>query len=68
MSIHKSCHVLHTVFQKKSMVKNPSKSFNSAVVLSIAVLGTSLVSVTGCSTTQEFRPTASVMVGAHKSL
>lgn len=24
--------------------------------------------ITGCSTTQEFRPTASVMVGAHKSL
>lgn len=34
-----------------------------------AILLTTLaVSATGCSTTQEFKPTASVMVGAHKSI
>ncbi len=27
-----------------------------------------LSAVSGCTTTQEFKPTASVMVGAHKSL
>ena len=32
------------------------------------VLVTIALSSTGCSTTQEFKPTASVMVGAHKSL
>ena len=35
----------------------------AALVLVIIAL-----SSTGCSTTQEFKPTASVMVGAHKSL
>ncbi|WP_165767635.1 MULTISPECIES: hypothetical protein [unclassified Psychrobacter] len=37
--------------------------------ISAAVLLTTMaLSATGCSTTQEFKPTASVMVGAHKSL
>ncbi|MFZ2843087.1 hypothetical protein [Psychrobacter sp.] len=32
------------------------------------LLTTMALSATGCSTTHEFKPTASVMVGAHKSL
>ncbi|WP_201610488.1 hypothetical protein [Psychrobacter immobilis] len=32
------------------------------------LLATLVLSSTGCSTTQEFKPTATVMVGAHKSL
>ncbi|MBB3105999.1 hypothetical protein FHS24_000490 [Psychrobacter luti] len=32
------------------------------------LLATIALSSTGCNTTQEFKPTASVMVGAHKSL
>lgn len=32
------------------------------------LLATLALSLAGCSTTQEFKPTASVMVGAHKSL
>lgn len=38
---------------------------NIGVAMIIAILTLSTV---GCSTTQEFKPTASVMVGAHKSL
>ncbi|CAN6960465.1 MULTISPECIES: hypothetical protein [Psychrobacter] len=37
--------------------------------ISAALLITTIaLSATGCNTTQEFKPTASVMVGAHKSL
>ena len=36
----------------------------SAALLFLAIA----LSTTACSTTQEFKPTASVMVGAHKSL
>jgi len=37
--------------------------------ISAALLLTTIVlSVIGCSTTPDFKPTASVMVGAHKSL
>lgn len=32
------------------------------------LFATIALSSTGCSTTQEFKPTATVMVGAHKSL
>ncbi len=32
------------------------------------VIGILLLSTVGCSTTPTFKPTASVMVGAHKSL
>ena len=32
------------------------------------LVATIALSSTGCSTTQEFKPTATVMVGAHKSL
>jgi len=38
------------------------------ISISVAVLLTTTILVTGCSTTQEFRPTASVMVGAQTSL
>lgn len=34
----------------------------------ILLVATVTLSATGCSTTHEFKPTASVMVGAHKSL
>ena len=41
-----------------------------AVVMSATLLFATfaLSAVSGCTTTQEFKPTASVMVGAHKSL
>ncbi len=38
-------------------------AIGAAVLLTIMT-----VSATGCSTTQDFKPTASVIVGAHKSL
>lgn len=41
------------------------KWLNTGLALTIAVLA---VSATGCNTTHEFKPTASVIVGAHKSL
>ncbi len=45
---------------------SPRKKLASiSLSLVIAALA---VSVTGCNTTQEFKPTASVIVGAHKSL
>ncbi len=39
----------------------------TATSIVILVTATAIVA-TGCSTTHEFKPTASVMVGAHKSL
>ncbi|WP_170231071.1 hypothetical protein [Psychrobacter frigidicola] len=39
----------------------------ASITLTILV-ATMAISATGCSTTHEFKPTASVMVGAHKSL
>ncbi|WP_265089955.1 hypothetical protein [Psychrobacter ciconiae] len=38
------------------------------IALQIAIAMSASVLITGCSTTPEFRPTASVMVGAHKPL
>jgi len=38
------------------------------ISISVSVLLTTTILVTGCTTTQEFRPTASVMVGAQTSL
>lgn len=44
-----------------------SKHYKKISSISVAVLLTTIL-VTGCTTTQEFRPTASVMVGAQTSL
>ena len=41
------------------------KWLNTGLALTIVAL---VVSATGCNTTHEFKPTASVIVGAHKSL
>ena len=38
---------------------------NTGVAMIVAML---VLSTVGCSTTQEFKPTASVIVGTHKSL
>ena len=43
------------------------KLWRKIMATSTVVLLTAIVA-TGCSTTHEFKPTASVMVGAHKSL
>lgn len=47
-----------------------TKKRKKITTISASVLFTllSLSAVSGCTTTQEFKPTASVMVGAHKSL
>ncbi|WP_296206706.1 hypothetical protein [Psychrobacter sp. UBA3480] len=45
-----------------------SKHYKKTSSISVAVLLTTAILVTGCTTTQEFRPTASVMVGAQTSL
>ena len=46
-----------------------SNHYKKITHISAALLLTTIVlSATGCSTTQEFKPTASVMVGAHTSL
>lgn len=46
-----------------------SNNYKKMTQMGVAVfLATIALSSTGCSTTQEFKPTASVMVGAHKSL
>ncbi|WP_435978546.1 hypothetical protein [Psychrobacter sp. DM4] len=42
-----------------------SKTTGLTLTLIIAAIA---LTATGCSTTHEFKPTASVMVGAHKSL
>ena len=46
-----------------------SKHYKSIANISVVILlTTTVLSVAGCNTTQEFRPTASVMVGAQTSL
>ncbi|MBP6495796.1 MAG: hypothetical protein KA291_04760 [Psychrobacter sp.] len=46
-----------------------SNHYKKITHISAALLLTTIaLSATGCSTTQEFKPTASVMVGAHTSL
>lgn len=40
----------------------------ATISLSVTLLAAFALSATGCSTTPTFKPTASVMVGAHKSL
>lgn len=53
---------------------NSTTGFNNKLASKVIAIGTVLllavttIFATGCSTTQEFKPTASVMVGAHKSL
>lgn len=43
--------------------------YKKIIHISAALLLTTMaLSATGCNTTHEFKPTASVMVGAHKSL
>lgn len=51
-------------------LSNTDKTYGKkAISISAALLVATLVlSATGCNTTQEFKPTASVMVGVHKSL
>ena len=40
----------------------------TTISLSVTLLAAFALSATGCSTKPTFKPTASVMVGAHKSL
>ena len=50
-----------------SLLSNTRKKFtNISVVLLVTTVALSALS--GCTTTPEFKPTASVLVGAHKSL
>ena len=51
-----------------SLANDYKKHDKKTVAISAALLLTMALSVTGCSTTPEFKPTASVMVGAHTSL
>ncbi|WP_161626701.1 hypothetical protein [Psychrobacter aquaticus] len=52
-----------------STLANDCKKHDKKIVaISAALLLTTALSVTGCSTTPEFKPTATVMIGAHKSL
>jgi|GEM_PF-6175280 len=48
------------------MTKRPTLLKKRALLATSIILGTMWLA--GCNTTQEIRPTASVMVGAHKSL
>ncbi|WP_201583698.1 hypothetical protein [Psychrobacter jeotgali] len=50
--------------------KTPTASHSKRVVKIIVamIMTTLLVSTVGCNTTQGFKPTASVMVGGHKSI
>jgi len=45
-----------------------SKHYKKISSISLAALLTTTILVTGCTTTQEFKPTASVIVGAQTSL
>lgn len=67
MSSILSAHSTH----KRSPSLWSSRTMASRLVIksaiSVSLLGV-VVATTGCSTTHEFKPTATVMVGAHKSL
>ncbi|WP_201594083.1 hypothetical protein [Psychrobacter vallis] len=51
-----------------STLANDCKKHDKKTVAMSAALLLTVLSVTGCSTTPEFKPTASVMVGAQTSL
>ncbi len=51
-----------------SMRANHYKKYEKTATISAALLLTIALSATGCSTTPEFKPTATVMVGAQTSL
>lgn len=62
----KSHHSLKLQSQTIPTLKvHSNKWLNTGLALTIVALG---FSATGCNTTHEFKPTASVIVGAHKSL
>ena len=50
----------------QSLCATPRKVSTKGRMVMLLTVATLLI--TGCNTTQEFRPTASVMVGAHTSL
>ncbi|MER2163872.1 MAG: hypothetical protein ABS921_07060 [Psychrobacter alimentarius] len=50
-----------------TLCKKQSKK-TAAISATLLFTVFALSAVSGCTTTQEFKPTASVMVGAHKSL
>ncbi|MGP9688999.1 hypothetical protein ACT3TH_07555 [Psychrobacter sp. AOP22-C1-C5] len=54
-----------------SILSNTCKKYSKRVAtVSVTLLLTTMTlsAVSGCSTTHEFKPTASVLAGAHKSL
>lgn len=53
---------LHSNTYKKQGKK--TAAISAGLLLSVMMLSV----VSGCTTTQEFKPTASVLAGAHKSL
>ena len=60
----------HGNLSQSSVMTHPTNAYftkylKRGMVCTAVIL---MMSLTGCSTTHEFKPTASVMVGAHKSL
>ena len=52
-----------------SPITQRAAHYKKTTVISTAlIIAVMAVSTSGCSTTQEFKPTASVIVGTHKSL
>ncbi len=56
-----------TCVNKTSITNASTLSFAWSIGIIMAITILALASV-GCSTTQEFKPTASVIVGGHKSI
>lgn len=49
------------------ILKSSRKVIRSSIALTVTI-ALVVPFITGCTTTPEFKPTASVMVGAHKTL
>ena len=61
--------IIHTLFIIGKIMSSTSTYYKKLTTATLAsLMALVAISTTGCSTTHEFKPTASVMVGAHKSL
>ncbi|WP_201556340.1 hypothetical protein [Psychrobacter sp. 72-O-c] len=65
MSLIIQSNLLNQSSNSQASKSNSKKWIGVSTILIIAALA---FSATGCGTTQEFKPTTSVIVGAHKSL
>ena len=63
--INQPCSSVSTVIASQAKFSNRQKLIGIGLTF---IITTMMFAVTGCSTTQELKPTATVIVGGHKSI